>query len=406
MKTKIRFLLPAFILACSITNLAYASQESDTLEIRVEGLCGMCKTRIEKAALRTKGVTEATWDTESRKLSVVTDPDRFKENKLHYHVASAGHDTEELLAPDPVYESLPQCCKYRDYANHDEAIGKTALAITGYVYESDESGSKSPLAGASVFWAGTSTGTITGEDGLFSIDLQEGYHMLIVSFVGYGSDTLHLLEPSEVEVGFSTATMLDEVSVVHRIKATSFSFTSAYNIQNISEKELTRAACCNLSESFETNPSVDASFTDAVTGTRKIEMLGLAGPYVQITRENMPDVRGLSSLYGLTYIPGTWIEAIQLNTALNLNNPVPTGASSAGSSEFFIPGIEYFGFWAGFGSEDPLQSGLWDGSLAVLNPDEISTFASFTPAVPVPAAVWLFGSGLLGLIGIARRKTS
>ena len=98
--------------------------------------------------------------------------------------------------------------------------------------------------------------------------------------------------------------------------------------------------------------------------------------------------------------------AIQLNTALNLNNPVPTGASSAGSSEFFIPGIEYFGFWAGFGSEDPLQSGLWDGSLAVLNPDEISTFASFTPAVPVPAAVWLFGSGLLGLIGIARRKTS
>jgi outer membrane receptor protein involved in Fe transport len=90
-------------------------------------------------------------------------------------------------------------------------------------------------------------------------------------------------------------------------------FNSAYNIQTMHEKELTKAACCNLSESFETNPSVDAGMTDAVTGTRKIEMLGLAGPYVQIMRENMPDVRGLSALYGLTYTPGTWIEGIQLN---------------------------------------------------------------------------------------------
>ena len=99
--------------------------------------------------------------------------------------------------------------------------------------------------------------------------------------------------------------------------------------------------------------------------------------------------------------------AIQLNNALNLNNPVPTGASSAGSNQFFIPGIEYFGFWAGFGSEYQLQSGLWDGSLAVLNPEEINTFAKFSvSAVPVPTAVWLFGSGLLGLVGVARRKST
>ncbi|OQX97263.1 MAG: hypothetical protein B6I20_12985 [Bacteroidetes bacterium 4572_117] len=73
-----------------------------------------------------------------------------------------------------------------------------------------------------------------------------------------------------------------------------------------------QAACCNLSESFETNPSVDVSFTDAVTGTRQIMMLGLAGPYTQITRESIPDVRGFSAIYGLSYIPGPWIEGIQL----------------------------------------------------------------------------------------------
>jgi outer membrane receptor protein involved in Fe transport len=81
----------------------------------------------------------------------------------------------------------------------------------------------------------------------------------------------------------------------------------------MTEKELFKAACCNLSESFETNPSVDVSFTDAVTGTRQIEMLGLAGTYSQITLENMPAVRGLASNVGLTYIPGSWIDNIQVS---------------------------------------------------------------------------------------------
>jgi len=83
--------------------------------------------------------------------------------------------------------------------------------------------------------------------------------------------------------------------------------------EKIGEKELLKAACCNLSESFETNPSVDVTFTDAVTGTKQIQMLGLAGIYTQITRENMPDIRGLSAIYGLTYIPGPWISGLMLN---------------------------------------------------------------------------------------------
>ena len=77
-----------------------------------------------------------------------------------------------------------------------------------------------------------------------------------------------------------------------------------------------KAACCNLSESFETNPSVDVSFADAVTGTRQIQMLGLAGKYSLISRENMPNVRGLISNYGLTYTPGVWIQSIQVTKGI------------------------------------------------------------------------------------------
>ena len=312
MKIKIALLLCIFFGAYSQLVQASPAVEPDSLSIWVNGACGMCKTRIEEAALKVKGVQSASWDVETHQLSLSVDPDKFKANKLHYKIASVGHDTEVLLAPDPVYEALPACCKYRD-PNNVHFQESPQGQVQGYVYESNGQGEQLPLVAANVYWAGTTTGTTTDMDGLFTIGLEKDEHMLVVSYVGYENDTMHIHEASEVEVLFSKALMLEEVKVSHRIKPTSISFSSVYNIQNIHEKELTKAACCNLSESFETNPSVDAGLTDAVTGTRKIEMLGLAGPYVQIMRENMPDVRGLSALYGLTYTPGTWIEGIQLN---------------------------------------------------------------------------------------------
>ena len=83
-------------------------------------------------------------------------------------------------------------------------------------------------------------------------------------------------------------------------------------MQTLSTGELEKAACCNLSESFSTNGSVDVNFSDAVSGAKQIQMLGLDGMYTQITQENMPLIRGISSAYGLSYVPGTWIESIQI----------------------------------------------------------------------------------------------
>ena len=80
----------------------------------------------------------------------------------------------------------------------------------------------------------------------------------------------------------------------------------------ITEAELQKAACCNLSESFETNASVDVSYADAVTGTKMIQMMGLDGRYVLISREGIPNIRGLNSRLGLTFVPGTWIQSIDV----------------------------------------------------------------------------------------------
>jgi len=89
--------------------------------------------------------------------------------------------------------------------------------------------------------------------------------------------------------------------------------TPVIRTQKITSHELSRAACCNLSESFTTNPSVDVTYSDAATGSKQIKLLGLSGTYVQMLTENFPNLRGLASTYGLDYIPGPWMESILLS---------------------------------------------------------------------------------------------
>lgn len=306
----------AILLLLLLATGLHGQDAKQELSIWVNGACGMCEDRIERTALDTRGVTSANYNLETKTLSL-TITEKFKEERLHYNIASVGHDTKKMVAPDAVYNALPGCCHYRpddghDHSGHEDHVDK-APHVIGRVIESDATGT-SPLPGANVFWAGTTIGAISDEKGFFEIELTDKTDQLVVSYVGYGRDTFHIHEQIAFEVEFNRTQGLEEVKIVYRTSSTTFDLKNPFNVQHMHEKELLKAACCNLSESFETNPAVDVSFTDAVTGTRQIEMLGLAGPYVQITRENMPNIRGLAALYGLTYIPGPWISGIQLNT--------------------------------------------------------------------------------------------
>lgn len=104
---------------------------------------------------------------------------------------------------------------------------------------------------------------------------------------------------------------LDEIVVTERRGVRKL--CGATNTELISASELRRAACCNLGESFTTNPSVDVSYSDAATGARQIRLLGLSGSYVQMLTENVPAFRGVASLYGLGYVPGPWMQSIQVS---------------------------------------------------------------------------------------------
>lgn len=171
-----------------------------------------------------------------------------------------------------------------------------------------------PLPGANVAWVNTKIFTVTAEDGSFSVDKPKDSETLVISYIGFENDTIHVdSENVKLEIVLREGLSLGEVNVVRRRFGTTKLRSSAMNVDIISSAELSRAACCNLGESFVTNPSVDVSYSDAATGAKQIKLLGLSGTYVQMMTENIPNYRGAAAPYGLGYIPGPWMQSIQVS---------------------------------------------------------------------------------------------
>lgn len=147
---------------------------------------------------------------------------------------------------------------------------------------------------------------------------------LAVAATGHVNDTVSIATPTtRIELKLEPVRELKAAEVVERAQGTHLSLRGTQATEAIGAKELKRAACCDLSESFETNATVDVSYSDAVSGTKTLRMLGLDGKYAQLSVENIPFVRGLSTNYGLTLIPGPWIHAINVSKGIGtaVNGP-------------------------------------------------------------------------------------
>ena len=96
----------------SITSFAQDKNAKSTIE--VDGVCMMCKERIEKAAVRTKGVKSAVWSVETHELSLIYDEGKTDLSTISQSIANVGHDTKTVIATDEAYETVHPCCKYRD----------------------------------------------------------------------------------------------------------------------------------------------------------------------------------------------------------------------------------------------------------------------------------------------------
>lgn len=306
---------------------APAPQKDTTVQFFINGLCDMCKERLEKVYQR-KGIASAVWNPTDRIVHITYDPSVITYQKLHQWAADAGHDTELKKARTAAYNSLPECCRYRDSNNVHvdelrEALSQAAVVdsakdavpnqVRGIVLSEDRKGNFSALSGASISWLGSSGGAVSDINGIFRIGLPDGPHKLIVSYAGLRPDTVDVSGISDLKIVLSNGTQLKAVEVTARQRSVLVSSMNTVRTQIMTERELFKAACCNLSESFETNPSVDVAYNDAITGSKQIQLLGLSGNYSMLSVENMPGPRGLAIGQGLNYIPGPWIESIQLS---------------------------------------------------------------------------------------------
>ncbi|KQS93416.1 TonB-dependent receptor [Chryseobacterium sp. Leaf394] len=226
-------------------------------EFFVKGNCGSCKARIEKAA-KDAGADSAEWNAEKQTVQLQFNDKKTSADKILMKIAEVGHDNERYKTTENVYSKLPSCCLYDREIPFGEANPKV---------HTDEGEKKSQHADE-------------------ANDEHDGH--------AHNEKTI------------------DGVTVTATKAATSLSKKEAGLTFNIDSKELLKAACCNLSESFETNATVDVSFSNAVTGTKQLKMLGLDQKYTSLTKELLPEIRGIASAYGLNLIPGRWIESIQL----------------------------------------------------------------------------------------------
>ena len=185
--------------------------------------------------------------------------------------------------------------------------------LTGKISYVDKENKSVSLEGVSVYWLDSSVGVISDQNGFYSIPFEKSTNKLVFKILGFKDDIVVINTVKQHnQVMIEALDELDEVVVSKRRNTIQKSYFKTQNIVNVSSDELLKAACCNVSESFETNPSIDVSFSNAITGVKQVKMLGLESPYILITEENIPMVRGASQVFGLSFIPGSWVESMQI----------------------------------------------------------------------------------------------
>lgn len=187
--------------------------------------------------------------------------------------------------------------------------------LQGIVF-GQKNGKKTPLKGARVTLLHDQTLVVTEENGRFELILPKSLpDTLVIAYKSYNSDTIVVTADDRfagLEITLFHIDELEEVVLEFKRDSKNYSRLKPLLIEQLGEGELKKAACCNLSESFETNATVDVNVTDAVSGAKKIQLLGLDGVYTQFQMENVPFLNGSESSFGLNTVPGTWVESIQI----------------------------------------------------------------------------------------------
>lgn len=229
-------------------------------------------------------------------------------------VSFATHENEEVMK----YLFLCILLGFAGNVLADELKNNRHQHLRGLVYGFELNGSQQdtiPLAAANIFWLDTSIGTTTDSDGFFQVDRPDAKSgFVIFNYVGYKNDTLFVNpDDNNLVVYLKTLRSMEQIYVSAEKPGTLHNMDVTINTESITSSGLEQLACCSLAESFENTTSVDVEQSDAVSGARRIKMLGLAGFYTQMMIEKKPVMRGLVNPYALEYVPGFWMEAVNIS---------------------------------------------------------------------------------------------
>ena len=347
MKTLLKSILIFSVLFTTFLTAQTLSNET----FKVKGDCSMCKERIESTALK-NGAKTANWTAETQKLQLEFNPEKISADEILKKIAEVGHDNEKYTATSEAYEKLASCCHYDREPSFlkKEISEKPSKKDNQFFVRGNCTSCKARIEKATAT-AGANSSSWDPETQMVTLNIDPtkvSYDEILkkIAEVGHDnekflatdevyknlpdcclydrtlpfgvkSDLVHLDENPTPKKDFSNNQdhfdkAIEAVLVTKYTDPTSLSKKETGLTFNIGGKELLKAACCNLSESFETNATVDVSFSNAVTGTKQLKMLGLDQKYTSLTKELLPSIRGLAAPYGLNLIPGRWIGGIQL----------------------------------------------------------------------------------------------
>ena len=192
---------------------------------------------------------------------------------------------------------LTALCSPLQAQKQSTITGRVTDAVTGHA-----------LRRATVKWVGTSVGALTDTDGTFTLQVSPESTTLQITYVGY--------EPFTVEnpTGEVIAKLEPTTTEAVKVEGAQATISSApMRTEVVSEKELSRAACCSLAESFERSPSVEVAYSDAVSGARTIRLLGLRGQYTQLLTETVPLMRAIETPFAMEHVPGPFMQSINIS---------------------------------------------------------------------------------------------
>ena len=191
----------------------------------------------------------------------------------------------------------------------------SASNVKGKVAGYDANRKSTPLRNARIVALPSMQGVMSSAAGEFSLEVREDDSLLVVSSAGYTADTLvisNITDKLNVFIQLENIE-LEGINVTGSKVATTLDFSGGMRTETITTRGLQKAACCNLSESFTTTPSVDVQYSDAITGSKRIQLLGLQSIYTQFQQKNIPMMRGLASNYGFAFVPGQWLHEISIS---------------------------------------------------------------------------------------------